>query len=317
MNKEEPPLTRDDFPDKESWLRHCYEGGIDLAREDSFAGVAGTGLYGHRLGAIYGPSRRAYQRTWEGWGTSAVLRTQQVKNAYKAVAFANCLGWVLDSTMDITWSLHGIVTDLDVAAKQRAFLDAIRRWFERNGMEAIFMWAIERGNRHGLHTHINLCVPRHLHEEFERYAKQRLARVVGGALIDQPDQKTTKIQLRDARNIVGQWRRFAYLMKGSDKAFMWLDKANPAKSITLEQRLGQRVSFQGMVSRKRAGVSRFLDNASRREWAAINAFPDMTIHPVGPLFDDRFLQWSHENAAGIKQPLSNKRKPGPTNGNDQ
>ena len=186
-DKEEIPLTRADFADRESWLRHCYYGGIDLAREDDFEGIAASGLYGRRLSAIYGSTELDFLRTWAGWGVSRSIKWRQFVKGFEAVAFANCLGIVLDSSIDITWSLQGLTSDLTVAARQKSFLDAIHRWFDRHDTRAAYLWVMERGRRRGLHTHINIHIPPTLTDEFNTYANATLARMLyenGGSIVD-------------------------------------------------------------------------------------------------------------------------------------
>lgn len=307
MDKEERPLTRDDFADREGWLRHCHEGGIDLAHENGgFNGVRGEKHYAAMLGIIYGQSRRAYEHAWAQWGVSRSLRARQLYKAYHAVAFANCLGRVLDSSLDITWSLQGIRGDHEVLRHQTAFLDAIRRWFDRNDEWAAYMWVMERGDRFGLHTHINLYIPPNLAERFRKYAAATLARIVGGPLVDANGIRTMLIQPRDGRNVIGQWARFRYVMKGLDAGVMWFDRANPQASLTFKERANMRISFEGEISVKRMGVSRALDDSARRRWSMLNEFPDMTIKEEGPLFDDRFLRWFCEHGDKIVAPSESR-----------
>ncbi len=304
MDKEELPLTRDDFPDKESWLRHCYEGGIDLAREagEDFAGLIGTGLYGHRLSSIYGATRLDYLRAWGAWGVSRSLQWQQFKKGYEAVAFANCMGVVLDTTLDITWSLQGITSDRQVADSQKAFLDAIRRWLERHDRMAAFYWVLERGARRGLHTHIALHVPDTKMYEFNTYSRATLAHIVKGPLHHVNHERTLYFQPRRGGNIFRQWQRFTYMMKGLDENLMWLDKKNPAASARVKDWKFIPFKPQGEIAVKRMGVSRILDIASRRRWSALNDLPSMIITKDGPPLDDRYLKWFHENEHRIIAP---------------
>ncbi|WP_380789379.1 hypothetical protein [Sphingobium xenophagum] len=303
MDKEEPPLTRDDFADQEGWLRHCHEGGIDLARDNEhFEGVTGSGPYARLQGAIYGTSKLDFLRTWAKWGVSWSLRWRQFVKGYEAIAFANCLGLVLDSAIHITWSLQGIHSDLAVADRQKAFLDAIRRWFERHDEPAAFYWVLERGSRRGLHSHIALRIPPHLTAEFHTYANATLARIVKGPLVHRQGERTMLIQPRRGRDIVAQWKLFAYLMKGLDSSLIFLNRANPAASPRVSNWTFINFKPQGEISVKRMGVSRILDDATRRRWRAVNNFPSVLISVNGPPFDDRYLQWFYANRDDIVMP---------------
>ena len=305
MDKEERPLTRADFSDSEGWMRHCHEGGIDLDRtDDGFGGIVGGGPYGKLVEGIYGTTKLDFLRTWTGWGISRSLRWRQFVKGYEAIAFANCLGIVLDSSIDITWSMQGIHSDVVVAARQKAFLDAIRRWFERHDEPAAYYWVLERGSRRGLHTHITLRIPPHLVEEFNTYVNATLARVVKGPLVRTRTERTIMVKPRAGRNLIAQWNRFTYLMKALDKTLIAFDRSNPVASPRVANWTIINFRPQGEISVKRMGVSRFLDDATRRRWASVTDFPSMPIGDNGPPLDDRYLQWFYANRDSIIRPAS-------------
>lgn len=312
-------LTRDDFPDQESWLRHCHEGGIELDRDDQrFAGIVGNGQYESLLGAVYGHDAREHGLTWAGWGRTNAIGYKQLCKAYRAVAFANCVGFVMDTSVDITWSLQGITDDGKVMKHQTAFLDAIRRWLDRNDQWSAYLWVLERGGRFGLHTHILMHLPEDLSERFKVYAHRVLARIVKAPLVHEPAKKTLFIQARRGTSTIPQWIRFVYMMKGIDARLAWPDDAKALGYLTVVERASLRPRAKGVISVQRIGVSRALDDSSFTRWRALNEFPDMNISREGPpLYDERFQIWNRENAATLRQPpeTRNGNALRPENGN--
>jgi hypothetical protein len=313
-------LTRDDFSDNESWLRYCHEGGIDLARDnENFAGVAGGGFYGSLLASIYGHTAREYGLTWAGWGRTNAIGYGQLCKAYRAVAFANCLGLVMDTSVDITWSLQGITSDKAVGECQQAFIDAVRRWLDRNDQWAAYLWVLERGKRLGLHTHMLMHLPERLSGPFHEYSTATLSRIVRGPLVRTKEMKTLLVQPRRGVDTTPQWIRFGYMMKGVDPRLSWPDDRAISGYLTLAERAGLGPRDEGEVSVQRLGVSRALNDSAFARWRALNDFPDMTISQDGPpLYDDRFQRWHRENAETLRQPLETRNGNAlrPENGNE-
>lgn len=301
-------LTREDFDSHEDWLRYCHEGGLDVTegRED-FAGIRGTGYYASLHGAILGQSRRTYRHTWLEHrrvrvATNSISRTQFSK-ARRAVAFANCMGMVMNTAVDITWSTVGVTGDASVARRQMAFLDALRRWFDRNGVTAAWVWVLEQGETLGLHSHILMHVPDELTLEFRNYAKATLTRIVKRPLLNTDDLKTLLIQHRRREQIIPQWWRFRYMMKGVKPNLVLVVGEEFGQAMNYADRVGVSPKPQGDVGVKRLGVSRALDDSAFKRWAALNEFPDVAIRPnADELYDDRFLRWFWENGHQLRVP---------------
>ena len=303
LDRDDSPLTRTDFDSTEDWLRHCHEGGIEPFDLVTFQGVWGPGQYAQLAGALYGHTRREYQRGWEGWGQSFYLTFDDLQKGYRALALANCRGRVMTTRVDITWSTLGILTDAAVAAGQVAFLDRIRRWLTRHVGGADYLWVLERGRTRGLHSHILVYVPEGLGDAFRASAERNLTAITGKALLHTPESRTMLIQPR-LPDITAQWLRFRYMMKGLDPQVGWPDSAAPAGYYSCAERAGINPEPCGLVDGKRIGVSRCLDDAAFTRWAALNDFPDMRILPGGgPLYDSRFIDWFNENSDYINQPI--------------
>jgi len=209
-------LTRGDFDNNEDWHRYCHEGGIEpFGRDQPFGGVGASGHYEALASAIYGQRLRDYQRAWEEWGRGEHIHFDDLKKAYRAVAFANCLGRIMSSRLDITWSTVGITADRVVAAKQGEFLDWMRRWLDRHAGWASYLWVLERGTRRGIHSHMLFYLPHGMGQKFRTDAKRALAKIVERGLVDKPGEKTIRIRARGPE-LAAQWFRFAYMMKGLD-----------------------------------------------------------------------------------------------------
>lgn len=264
------PLTRADFIEYEDWLRHCHEGGILPDQDDKdFSGISGRGYYANLMGAIHGHDRRSYRRAWAGHGWSELISPEQYRKAYQAIGLANCLGKVLDTSIDISWSTVHVTSDLTVAAHQKRFFDLVHRWLERNGEVPMLLWVLERGKKMGLHTHALTYLPRHLRKSFREFASRSLAGVVGRRLVPKPTA-TLLIQPRDGRSWKSQWVRYRYMMKGTKPR-------------------------HGVVATKRLGVSRALDQRALADWLTRNQPPPALIEPAAALrMDDCFISYHRE-----------------------
>jgi hypothetical protein len=309
MNDDElhRPLTRDDFDNLEDWYRYCHGGGIEPFDPDKpFGQLSGNGFYGSLAGAIYGHTRREFQRAWEEWGKGDHIEFDDLKKAYRAVAFANCLGRIMSSRLDITWSTVGVAADLAVAARQRDFLDWMRRWLDRHAGWAAYLWVLERGSQRGVHTHLLFYLPPGMGKKFRTDASRALERVVGCKLVDRPREKTLRVRAR-GQELAAQWYRFAYMMKGLDPHTGWRDADEQTGIYTYAKRVGLRTRSTGMIEGKRVGVSRALDDASFRRWREVNEFPDMVIRRAeSSLLHDGYYGWFQENRDRIVQPAETR-----------
>lgn len=306
MDKDEPPLTREDFESQDDWLRHCRQGGLDPFDLSEFRGLVGSSRDTALASAIYGDTERAYQRSWEGWGESEYLNFEDLQKGFRALAFANCRGRVLSTRLDITWSTVGADSDITVAHRQGKFLDWMRRWLTRNANGADFFWVLERGPKFGLHSHILCCLPEiGLGKAFKAAAETNLQRIVNKPLLKTDQSSTMKIQPRSAgmADVGTQWERFRYMMKGLHPHEGWEDPHEVSGVYSFAERARISPEYGGVVAVKRMGVSRSLDDASFRRWAAINHFPDMEITRWGAgIYDERYLDWYRQNVETLKVP---------------
>lgn len=300
------PLRRKDFDSLEGWLRYRHEAGERPFEDpaENFA-LPDIGHYAGLAKAVYGHNPRQFARAFEDYGVTTGITKKQYERNFRAIALANCLGMVLNTKIDITWQTVGVESDITVAARQRAFLDWLRRWLERRGAKAAWMWVLEVGSTRGLHSHILVHVPSKFQVRdkmkdagvsgptFAEQAKKELARIVGRRLVDEPGRKTVLIRHRAAlEDILFQWIWFDYRMKG-------LERSARAEA----QRLGQhRLSDQGMVTSKRTGVSRLLDKASVDRFVKANMFPFFTDEQGRFLMDGRFFDWHRDPGTRVVWP---------------
>ncbi len=297
-------LTREDFDSREDWLRYRFNGGLDITEgDDRFSGISGSGYYATLLGAVLGHTRREYERAWLGRGQTDSVSVLQFQKAYRAVAFANCMGLMMNTAVDIAWSTAGVEGDLAVTARQRDLLDALRRWCDRNGLPAAWIWVLEQGPKLGLHSHILMHVPDEHVDKFRQYATVTLSRLVVKRLANTKASKTLLIAHRWGNQITPQWLRFKYMMKG-----LTADSQLPARdefenAIKFSERVAVRPKPQGQVRVKRLGVSRALDHAACKSWAALNDFPSTQIRrDFEELYDDRYLRWFWDNQHQLRKP---------------
>jgi hypothetical protein len=295
----ERPLARGDFSCAEQWNRHCHEGG-ELPwcdqEETGWKYPSGTGYYSDLARAIYGPTERAYARTWEGYGVTDHLSFEHFERAYRALALANCRGRVLDMHISISWSTVGVESDISVFDLHQRFLELVRKWCVRVGVWPAWLWVLERGARIGLHTHMIIAIPPALRRDFVLYAKEAAATVSPVPLLDTPQSKTIFIVQRPTENVDRQWWHFRYLFKGLRPDLV---KVSPSKALTPFAAIAAiRLRGQGEVSVKRFGVSRELDEATLKRWSAFHRLPEM--NPVAAnvpsdLYHRQFYAWYCDN----------------------
>lgn len=300
-----PPLTRDDFDTLEDWLAHCRRGGVDLETAIAgFRGIDAPGFEGALAGAIYGHTPHEFGRAHAGWGRTNKIEVKNYTRAFRAVALANCLGCMMNTTVDITWKTVGLENDILIAKRHIKFLDWGRRWLSRRGQGLKAVWVLERGSRYGVHTHILMHVPDELWNDrrkpdrktFTEKAEDVLEEIVGTKLLRTADSSTMMIRHRTGEDFYHQWKRLVYMMKGVGKA------------VSEEQRVAlrlSRTSDEGEIMSKRIGISRALDQAEFRRLSLMNDFPPMTLGEAGDWpTDDRYIRWYHQNADRLILPAS-------------
>lgn len=292
--------TREDFFSKEDWLRFCHEGGLD-PYEEGANDLSGPGPYEQLLAGVFGSTQRRYERAWGARGLAEKLTHQQVRKAYRAVAFANCLGRVLNVSMSVTWSTVGKEGGGQVAVCQHRFLELMRKWFHRRKSPALWIWVLERGKKYGLHSHLLLSVPWHLKVAFRDDVEAMLVTAVGCPLLKTPASKTLKMEMRSHLTITPQWEWFKYMMKGVDPNLAW--RRPSGEHLKFHVKLDIKARKEGAIQLKRIGVARALDEAAFRRWSAVNGFPSMQIElSSGALFDSRYIEWFRENQGFIAIP---------------
>jgi hypothetical protein len=304
----EQQFTRADFDSHEDWLRYRWQGGLEPVDDLSqYGGVSGGGHYAALTAAVYGPTRRSYQLAWEGWGSSDHIEFEDVAQAYRAIALANCRGCVMTTRVDITWSTLDLTNEIIIRDHFRAFLDWMRRWLDRHADWPAYLWTFELGKSRGLHTHMLVYVPDDLGTVFRREAKRVLSEIVKRPLLETAQSETMRIRPRGP-DINTQWIRFRYMMKGIDPRLGWPQSDGDHKTVA--ERTGIKPKDSGLVLGKRVGVSRELDKESQKRWAALNPLPDMSIGPWGEyLYGNRFLSWHIEHIETLVDPRQ------PRNGN--
>lgn len=278
------PFDRSDFDSANDYHRYLHESGLPFEMDADFAGISGGGQSSALLAAIVGHDLYEYERSLPSKGRrwTRRLSRDQFERAYKAVAFANCLGKVMDSRMHVSLATVGIKSDHDKLEARRAFMDLLHRWFDRKGCPLMAVWVQERGKRMGLHFHVLLHVPPFLAEALKRDAVSMLEGVVGRPLIRTPAVKTMLVQPRRGNpfllDYVSQWCAFDYMMKAA--------KADG-----------------GDVPGKRLGFSRNIDEAARKKWLVDNDPPADLVKPSRPTppMDGRFIEWFRDQSIGDGQ----------------
>ncbi|RVT93437.1 hypothetical protein [Sphingomonas crocodyli] len=249
--------------------------------------------------------RYARARKWhaitDGIGLS------QFKRAYRGIAFANCLGLALNTKVDISWSTVNVVGD-DVLPSLHQWLARIDRWFERQGVPAVYFWVQEHGWRFGLHTHLFFHVPTHLFRifgdgvGFNEHVRLSLEKVVRRPLVQERSVRTVRIHHAEGRPVGWQWDRFRYMMKGFRLPWWEGAPANPTWEFADRAQLILR--DKGCIAGRRVGFARLLQDRSFNDWAQVNVLPDMTIARTSPIpYDDRYFRWFDTHGAAIQVPL--------------
>jgi hypothetical protein len=220
--------------------------------------------------------------------------------AYRAVAFANCQGFIMDTTLDVTWSLHGVMTEDAVAARQAELLWLIGGWLRKHDLPILSLWVLEVGATYGLHSHIVLHMPAQLETVFRDFVAAGLTHVLCVPLRDTEESTTFKLQTRGGEVTFAQWQRFRYMLKGIDPWAMALgnDRLHDQplmKVADLDYR------YQGAIGRHRIGISPEIDDVARQRWQAVVDLPDMEITvDTPPRYNDCFLHWHQQHVDRLR-----------------
>ena len=298
MDEDRPALTRADFLSEEDWLRYRHEGGFPPWDEDAEEArcipPVGSGQWAALTRAINGPDEEAYRRTWEGYGVSGHLSVDDFVRGYQAVALANCRERVMDIHLTVTWSTMGITTDLEVQRHHRLLLAKVHRWYAAHHCWPSLLWVLERGKRHGLHSHLLVGAPPELRAELCAFLYQAADEAVApNKPLETPGLHTTFVGC-ERQDVEVQWRRLRYFYKEADPAAGWTAHRTGAW-CSLPKVAVLDLKDEGEVWVDRMGVSRGLDSEAFAVWAARVALP-----PIKPLeaevphdlFGFDFVSWS-------------------------
>lgn len=272
MEKPEYILTRADFDCDEAWARHCHMGGLDpeIDGRGRLVPHLGQGPYGQLRNGIHGWTPGRARPTRRGPSKTNGITLYDVKKFYRGLAFAAWKSCFLNSHVTVTWSLVGVRSDLAMTNAHQRLVDLMHRWLDRhNPGRAYFVWVIERGSLHGLHSHIMV----HLHPAdvaaFRTWLGKAVARISRNANVP----KAVYVRVELSRGSEAQWKHWApYFLKGSDGTW--------ALS-------GFKHSDEGPLTGKRVGVARSLDEAAQRRTAFPRGRANIATIEGDP-FDGRF-----------------------------
>lgn len=268
------PLTRDDFPSTEEWLRYRREGCFD---DRDYESNSGNGPESQLYRAIYGHTLRRFQVAWEFRGTSYAITEKKFADTYAAVAFANRLSVVLNMHVTIAWSTIGVVDDIDVNIANRRLLDAIGRYFDKTlKIGRYWIWALERGKKRGLHTHLVVYVPLIAYNDFCEMLERSVKTITGKQPLVTDTSSTICVRkAREALDFNSQWNWFRYLMKGLRSDDIMSDWRKRSKLDRLASSARITPEDEGEVRTKRVGVSRCIDRAARLKDSKDSGFKDL------------------------------------------
>lgn len=142
------------------------------------------------------------------------ISAAQFVDAYQALAFANCYGCIVDTTLDVSWSLHGITAEAAVATCQADLLGYIADWPTLHELPTFYIWVLEQGATYGLHSHIVLHLPAHLEAPFRGYVVDTLTRIVRMPLLETEHSTTCKLQVRGGETTFAQWQLLSLYVEG-------------------------------------------------------------------------------------------------------
>lgn len=93
------------------------------------------------------------------------LSEAQTRLIVNAVRHADRIRLPLNRMMTVDWTLAGID---DPHAGRQHLLRMIYDWMRTRSCASAYVWVMENGPRHGLHSHILIHVPPHLRKDFNR-----------------------------------------------------------------------------------------------------------------------------------------------------
>lgn len=296
------PTRCEHWPSREAHLRFLIDGGYDLAEGGETEWIPGAfdDPKVRVAQAVRGATQRDYEVIWEYRGASEYLTLDHFDLGYGAVAFANCMGLVLNTWTTIVWASVGITGDFAVAQADRRFRELLRKRLVKRGLPVAWLWVLERSAKRGLHVHLLAHVPEAHRDWVKRVTEKCVATVAGRPVVRVPGEKSVLVKARHDRACGPQWFWFRYMMKGIRPGIELSDPARPGHFVPLKEIAAmRRMDPQGIVRTQRLGVSRALQRLSQARQCAITGLPENalregTMH-FHQLFDDRYYQWSRRD----------------------
>jgi hypothetical protein len=296
------PTRREYWPSREAHLRFLTDGGYDLEAGGETEWIPGafTDPNVRVAQAVRGATRRDYEVVWEYRGASEYLTADHFDLGYGAVAFANCLGLVLNTWITIVWASVGITGDFAVAQADGKFRELLRKRLVKRGLPVASLWVLERSAARGLHMHMLSHVPQ-AHAAWVKQAIEECVETVAKRpLVKEPGGKTVLVRTRHDKAIAPQWFWFRYMMKGIQPGLEYRDPAQPERWVPLKEIAAmKRMDPQGLVRTQRFGVSRGLQQLSQARQRALTGLPENAWRDGAmnffELFDGRYYEWSQRD----------------------
>ncbi|HEV2544921.1 MAG TPA: hypothetical protein VGU70_19380 [Methylobacterium sp.] len=296
------PTRREHWPSREAHLRFLIDGGYDLEEGGETEWIPGAfdDPKVRVAQAVRGATRRDYEVVWEYRGASEYLTADHFDLGYGAVAFANCMGLVLNTWTTIVWASVGITGDFAVAQADRRFRELLRKRLVKRGLPVAWLWVLERSAKRGLHAHVLSHVPQVDVYWVKQAIEECVETVAVRPLVRVPGEKTVLVKGRHNRAIGPQWFWFRYMMKGIRPDTVLNDPARPGHFVPLREIAAmRRMDPQGMVRTQRFGVSRALQRLSQARQCAETGLPENALRDGAmhfhELFDYRYYEWSQRD----------------------
>jgi hypothetical protein len=188
----------------------------------------------HRQG--YGQSRRRK--------SSKYVSERQAQNLLDALVFADQMGFPLNMSIDICWSMFlGFTHDSIRIARCQ---ERLSKWCKRRNFPLTMIWVREIGKNGGANVHILMHVPPWLMSTEFKSALERALEPEGGP------SHAKAIMIKPAYRPLG---KLLYSLKG----------LQPREA----RQFGVRASFQGIVEGKRVGTTENIGVVARTRVTAI------------------------------------------------
>lgn len=261
MKEDAERLTRADFDTADDYARYLLQAGLLPESTHTPQWLRGASGKHVELFKAAGDLRPTISRAVK---FTRHIAASDFENAYRAVAFSNLSGSVMNVHLTIVWETVGKREDLEIRQCLEKFLERFRKWNGERFFATRWIYVQERVPSRGLHTHILASVDKLNRTDFERWSLRCIKTVSGRAPVqDVQNKKTIVIKHRANGDVIAQWRLFQYLMKGIDPDAEISDIHDRRQRRPITEVAGLRYRKQGSISTKRVGVSRSLDRDAR------------------------------------------------------